>query len=363
MSLPPPVTGPSHRPHGESAEALALRSPDAILGALPYLLGFTPQESLVIVWIGRRRLLLTQRLDLAGALVDPVGWRTAIWEHAVARSADEVIAVLVTEDLDPEAIASDFTERAAVAGVGVRDVIVTGAGRWRSLLCQDPACCPPEGRPVDQSTASALAAEFTIRGIAPMPDRSALVRELAEDSERTASMRPLVEAALARIPSSRRPHEAWRDATIDHLMRCLGLVRAPRASEATALSHDDCAEVMSALEDIRVRDTLLWECARTEQADLDRAMGHLVACLRSAPAGHVAPIATACAVVAWLLGDGARATIAVERALLDRPGYTLAVLVLQSLRAGLPPASWREAMGSVARDECRHGLSSDRRAG
>ena len=350
---------PTHRPRSEGAESLALRSPDAVLAALPYLLGFTPQESLVLVWIGRRRLLLTQRLDLVGARLDPVRWRAAIWEHAVARCADELIAVLVTDDPEPDDVAADVRDRAALAGVGLRDLIVTREGRWRSLLCNDPSCCPSDGRPVDPSAASAMAAEFTLRGVAPMPDRAALVRELSEDARRSAAMRPLVDDEGARIPGSGRSLEDWRDATIDALSRTLGLTSAQLGPP---VSPEESAQLIVGLGDVRVRDTLLWECASSEQVDLDRTLAILVGILPSAPSDHIAPVATACAVVAWLAGDGARALIAVERALLDAPEYTLAMLVLQSLRAGLPPSTWREAMSSVDRAECRYGLAAGRRA-
>jgi len=60
-------------------------------------------------------------------------------------------------------------------------------------------------------------------------------------------------------------------------------------------------------------------------------------------------------VVAWLLGDGARATMAIERARTDDPDYTLAALVEASLAAGLPPGAWRDAMGDLTREECRFG--------
>jgi hypothetical protein len=67
-------------------------------------------------------------------------------------------------------------------------------------------------------------------------------------------------------------------------------------------------------------------------------------------------------VVAWLLGDGVRASIAAARALECTPDYTLATLVAHSLAAGLSPSTWRSAMAAVTREECRHGLSARARA-
>lgn len=37
-------------------------------------------------------------------------------------------------------------------GAGLLDVLVVQHGRWRSLLCQDAACCPAEGRQLPESS-------------------------------------------------------------------------------------------------------------------------------------------------------------------------------------------------------------------
>ncbi len=113
--------------------------------------------------------------------------------------------------------------------------------------------------------------------------------------------------------------------------------------------------MLDGLADIRVRDTLLWDVAHREPESLPAVFDALAGLLRAAPTGRVAPVATCCAVVAWLQGDGARALMAIERALADDPDYSLAQLVGASLQSGLPPATWREAMAGLARDDCRHG--------
>ena len=59
-----------------------LRGPDAVIAAIPYLLGFHPQDSIVIVWMRERRICLTQRMDLAS---DGIGEGLAV--NAVAMIA------------------------------------------------------------------------------------------------------------------------------------------------------------------------------------------------------------------------------------------------------------------------------------
>jgi hypothetical protein len=66
-------------------------------------------------------------------------------------------------------------------------------------------------------------------------------------------------------------------------------------------------------------------------------------------------VACCAAITAWLLGDGARASVATARARVDDPRYSLGELLAVSLAAGLPPQAWRESMAGLSRELCRHG--------
>lgn len=60
---------------------------------------------------------------------------------------------------------------------------------------------------------------------------------------------------------------------------------------------------------------------------------------RYAQPGYVAAPASLLAFVAWQAGEGAIATIAIERALADDPTYQMAQLIRDALDAGLPPSA------------------------
>lgn len=326
-------------------EHLALRSPDALLSALPYLLGFHPVESAVVVWLSERRILLVQRMDLPEPDVPADAWHDALWGHEGAGQADELVLVLVTDgpaDADLVARVVDTAER---SGLEVRDVLRLRGGRWWSLMCSDEDCCPAEGRPVDAGTAARIAAEFTVLGRAPAADRAALRREYDPD--------PVAIAGLTAVPRGPEPgdREAWRDDRIAALLDALGGAGAmlPDAVEASGM--------LAALADIRVRDTVLWHLSRWTAEPLASAAAVLACLVRMAPPGRVAPVATCAALVAWLSGDGARALVALDRASADDPAYSLATLLSASLAAGLPPRAWRESMAGLTRRDCRHGAT------
>lgn len=337
-----------YRRRVDSGDSLLLRSPDAVLAALPYLLGFTPRESAVLLWVRRHRILLTQRVDLPSAGVEWTSWLDTVWSHQASHQADDLVVVLATSRSDAGALAEALVARADDADVPVRDVLRVADGRWWSLLCEETSCCPPQGRAIDAEIRAAVAAEFTVMGVAPMADRAALVRTLDADADLVQRRRAATEHAAAEVPEGSGDREPWREASLTLALEVLRVGSAPADADAPRL--------VVAMSDIRVRDTLLWECARAEATELRPALDVLSDAVRGAPDGRVAPTATVCAAVAWLLGDGARSLIAVERALNDDPHYSLALLILQSLQAGLPPETWREALAGVTREECRFGV-------
>ncbi|MFF5261167.1 DUF4192 domain-containing protein [Actinomadura viridis] len=157
---------------------LVIRSiPDAI-AAVPYVLGFHPADSLVVIAYAGPHDTCAVRVDLPGdpyetgpaarriaALLGGNGFRRALLlgygpEHRVTPAAAAVLGRLPAE------------------GLKVDDAARVADGRWWSLLCHDTACCPREGHPYDIS-ASVVAAQATLAGQVALPDRSELVRSVA----------------------------------------------------------------------------------------------------------------------------------------------------------------------------------------
>jgi hypothetical protein len=361
---------------------LEMTGPDELVASLPFLLGFQPLESLVVVWTKGGRLLLTQRVDLpatddgvhlaefAGILVQPLR------DH----EPDEAVLVVIEDACDGTSDSSaghtvkdggregspgqrnecggaprmprrelvDAVMRVLAAmDVAVRDALEVSGGRFRSYLCVEE-CCPPAGRAVDPVVANAVAASFAVRGVSALSSRADLVSVLEPDPSGVARIEPLIvdreqELDDALGDGGSAAVESWRDEQVDRLMSLV--------FEGGDLSDADTVTLLVGLCDVRVRDTLLWHLngASDRYGCLDR----LLIGLRLAPNGYVAPIATCAALAAWLLGDGARASIAIDRALNDDPAYSLAILVGTSISAGLPPSAWQQVMGRLTIEACR----------
>lgn len=77
--------------------------------------------------------------------------------------------------------------------------------------------------------------------------------------------------------------------------------------------------------------------------------------LRRAEPGLAAAPGGLLAFAAWRVGNGALASTAVERALADDPGYSMAQLMADVLNGGLPPSALDESWASPARRNRRGG--------
>ncbi len=333
-----------------SPERISLASPAALCAAVPHLLGFVPEHSAVIVWLSGGRIMVTQRIDLPRQGVPLESWTTQAWSHVGAGQADELVLVICCDDNDGlplTRLARAVARRARVAGQGLRDVLLLSGGRWRSLHCRDSSCCPSGGRPIPEDLACAVAAEFVAEGRVSRGSRGRVVGEFEPD--------PLLAAeveATGILGRLRRPgvaaRERWRDWII---ASTLAWLRDPDSPATPARM----AHLLRGLQDIRVRDTVLWELSRWGLQARHVALGQLTRVVVAAPGSHVAAPASVAAVAAWLVGDGVRARGALARAEAGDASYSLVTLLGTALAHGLPPEEWLRMMASLSRDACRHG--------
>ena len=90
------------------------------------------------------------------------------------------------------------------------------------------------------------------------------------------------------------------------------------------------------LRQLPIRDDAWARMDPQHQAAHQRLWTDLV---RRAQPGYVAAPASLLAFTAWQGGDGALANLALDRALADRPDYSLALLLRDILDAGTPPSA------------------------
>ncbi|MFF5217806.1 DUF4192 domain-containing protein [Micromonospora sp. NPDC000442] len=311
---------------------LSVRSPADLIAAVPYLLGFHPADSIVVVALSGKRIVFAARGDLPGD-TDPYEPGQHIAAVTARQGADSATVV----GYGPAARVTPAVDavRAALAeaGLTVLDALRVTDGRWWSYLCEEPECCPPEGTPYDPQ-ASAVPAAAVFAGQVALPDRAALAAQVAPAGGET--MRSAVVRAEQRLTDLLAAAPAT-DLLGARALRAAGTaalratLRRHRAGER--LTDDEVAWLCLLLTHLPVRDHA-WE--RTDGRDEDVAFW--AEALRRAEPELIAAPGSLLAFAAWRDGQGALAAVALERVLAEHPDYSLAVLLDDLLRRGVPPS-------------------------
>ncbi|MFG1778917.1 DUF4192 domain-containing protein [Micromonospora sp. NPDC049051] len=314
---------------------LAVRSPADLIAAVPYLLGFHPTRSVVVVAMRGRRITFAARADLPDLADprDPAGHLAGV----VARQDAETATVLGYGPAHLVTPAVDAVRAAlSAAGLAVLDALRVTDGRYWSYLCVEPECCPPDGKPYDVA-ASEVSAAAVFAGQVALPDRDALVAQVAPV---TGPARTAVREATARAGrrlaelSDRAP---TADPRGERAVRSAGAAAVRSAQRryrrGGALTDSEVAWLSLLLTHVPVRDHA-WE--RTDGRDADIALWTDV--LRRAEPELIAVPAALLAFAAWRAGQGALAAVALERALAEHPGHSMALLLDDLLRRGVPPS-------------------------
>lgn len=312
-----------------------LTSAHDLITAIPFLLGFHPTDSIVMIAIKDEAIGLAMRIDLPPSLDSDAIDQLA--SHLVRDEADAALLVAYTPDSrdDGDALLISLGAGFIRHGIAIQESIVVSHNRYRSIICRDENCCPPFGKELPDIEGSQIAAEHVLAGV-PMPfsdiaelvdsigaDPTSLDTEwsdfvnqffIADDAEELGALRrDGVETMELLIDEYRLGHGA-RDRTL-------------------------VARMIGRMSDVQIRDYALG--IHTEDTyDIYFSMWREL--LRLAPRGFVAPIACIVAAMSYESGDGALAQKALDRAFSDDEMYPLAGLLRRVFNAGWPPESFAQ---------------------
>jgi hypothetical protein len=313
-----------------SANTLRLRSPADVVSAIPYLIGFHPADSVVVLACDDGAGAYAVRLDLTA--------HDALLEHIadlVARRRPEAVILAgygAAGRVTP--MVERVRDRLQTRGVRLREALRVEEDRFWSYLCSDLACCPPEGTRVDVR-ASPIAAAAIAGGLVALPDRDELCRTLAPAGGE--GMRRAIARAEARVAR-------WAEddvTTVPSRMVTEGVPLVRRVIEqARAASapptDDEVASLGILLVSVRVRDEA-W--VRMNEQDLDVHVRLWRQVLTRLPEPYTAAPASLLSFAAWRSGEGALANAALDRAFTADPEYSMARLLQELFISGLPPWS------------------------
>ena len=310
-----------------------LTSPHDLLAAIPFLIGYHPQDSLVLVALKDEAVGMAMRVDI------PVGVSAEGYDllasHFLRDGADGafIVAYVGAGAVDPENVLINTSAALVRAGIDIKESLIVRNNRFRSMICSDLTCCPPEGSAIPDLGSSRIAAEHVIAGH-PMPFENVdgLVQSIAALPSSFESVWADEVQAFWVSSDSEEIQELQRDGATA-IIDLVGEYREGRGAEDRELA----ARVIGRLSDIQVRDFALGSHT-DESADYYWVMWRDL--LRIAPRGFVAPIACLFAAMAYERGEGALAHKGLDRGLGDDDQYSLAHLLRRVFTAGWPPQSF-----------------------
>ena len=112
-----------------------------------------------------------------------------------------------------------------------------------------------------------------------------------------------------------------------------------------------------ALQDVRVRDSVLWLINSLEKEELPYLYEVTASVCRDVYTRGSAALLTVSGIIAWSMRNGAKANICIDLALEQDPHYSLAQMIRQMLNVGMPPESWFDSVNEITYEESRAGVN------
>ncbi len=308
--------------------------PAALIAALPAVLGFVPEKSLVLATFEDGGLGCVMRVDLSADLFDSLDHMA---EVVASNAPDAAVAVIVDEDgascrmciEEHQALAAVLEEELTgrcieLVAVYVVDRLAAG-GRWHR------ADGRPGGGPIEDPMSSPLAAAAVLDGRRLYARRGELQAVIGVDPVRAEALRPAL--LRAEHDGDLRP-DADARCDVEH-----ALAMGRGLSEGLVPGPDDLARLGCGITDPRVRDTL-YALAVGREADRAEALWATLA--RTLPDPWRVDALVLLAFSAYARGDGPLAGVALEAALRSDARHRMAVMLDQALQSGMRPDQIRE---------------------
>ncbi|CAN5471635.1 DUF4192 domain-containing protein [soil metagenome] len=299
-----------------------IAAPQKLISAVPALLGFRPERSLVLLTVTGGSLGAVMRIDLGAHTAEESGRLAVV---AAGQDADGAIVVIVDphgEDRSHTQLIDTLGEALVIRGIQllgayVVDDIAAG-GRWH---CPDGCGV---GGTLEDPAAGVLAAAAVFDGRRLYRNRGEMQSLVAQDPTTVEKVR----AALTAGSAPTDPREAVE----------LVIAAARALADGAAPTADEMAAAATVLLDKQVRDMLL---AIALTGDNRAAEAYWAMLARSLPAPWRVEALALLAVYAFMRAEGPLAGIALDAALQDDASHSLASMLEVALQSGMKPTDIR----------------------
>lgn len=300
---------------------IRLTNPSEVVASIPHLMGFTPEESILVLWLRDGSLLVLQRFDIPPTLPESAvaEFQAEAFGHSAAASSDDAIPVIITANPGAAAdrIAATLLKGAFSEEITAK-ILITDMSKVR-MYGHD------EYRPVIDHDSP-----LAVSGVRPVSSRTVLEQEFRGDREISADLMDAASAEFTALPDDDRA--AWMNAVLDQAGQAV--------LAGDTLSDEYAAQLLTAWGDVNARDQFIGDLANCDATPVSE----LARLTRLSPHSVKATCATIAAYAAYLSGDGVRANIALSVALEADEHYTLAKYLDVAIAGAINPAQLREML-------------------
>ena len=314
-----------------------VKDPADVISVVPYLLGFDPRESLVVIALegSPQRFGPCARLDLVNGDDPP---------DAAAHQVDFVAELVDRHKFDPlilvaytarsrdsdltDSLMRDLVSRLRADGVEVAEALRADGSRWWSYTCDDRRCCPAEGTPYDAGS-SRVAAEAVVAGLARAPSRDALRAQFEPVPARVAAFEDALTGLLA-APTTYEP--MTEDDVREQVSRAV--------EREDPITEESLVRLVLAVQHKQLHDAAWSLMTRANASDHAEFW---TAALQAIPDDLLAAVGGLASFAGWLSGRGVLASHAAERVLRVDPDHPMALGVLELCATSVNPAVWGPA--------------------
>jgi hypothetical protein len=323
----------------------AITCPEDLISAVPFILGYSPENSLVVIALDDDGgLNYSMRVDYPTAdEFHDLG--QVLITKMISEQADSVLIVAYSNDPIASECLMEFVDEIRGAGITAKELLLIANDRYRSLLCNDLECCPLEGNLVPDLKNSKVATERVFNGdLMPFDNIRALTNSLNSDAELVNNVEWIAKIASFSLDTNADDYSLQLVARSND---ALDLIK--NYLENKEVSYELAAKVLGASNDLQLRDFIM---GLTTEDTID-ALDDLYSWLfKIAPKGYLAPIGSILSSIAYELGSGALANKILDRVFDDQEEYPLGKLLKRVYSAGWPPASFASMRGELHHKVC-----------
>ncbi|MEU1279986.1 DUF4192 domain-containing protein [Streptomyces sp. NPDC005805] len=354
---------------------ITLRSPAELADALPYMMGFHPNDSIVLVTLhggegrfgGRLRIGIPRSPDEWEPVADQVADCLIRGSERRGAHPDGMVVFLcrdpavgeggdqVVERLRP--LAQYLRVACGALDVPVYEALCISGGRFWSYCCPDARCCPADGTPLPLGGTSVMAAAAAYAGLQVRGTQKEMEARLVPAHTPRAMAQAIELDAVGAALVARAVEEGGRRQLAaetlalarDALERFAaepggGTGPGTDAEDDRLLTDREAAELIIGLQDRRTRDRAAQWMEGRDAGPALRLWRSLARRCVAVHQGYAAAPLTLAGWVSWSMGDEPSARVALGLALRADPDYVFAQLLHQACNEGLDPETLRHCL-------------------